>query len=256
MGVNLGIDIGSVATKCVIVKDNRIISKALTKTGVDTERSAETVFNESLRNASLSESDIASIVSTGYSRRLFKKAKRVITEISAVAAGAFFLTGRKDCLIIDLGGQDTKIVEVGDNGEVVDFLMNDRCAAGTGRFLEMMAGILETDLNGISELALKSRNPVSINSTCSVFAESEVVSLLSHASKKEDIAEGLVNAIAARVAVMIGQFGQHKFTLFCGGGAESHALKNALEQASNRTITVLDNPQFVTAFGAALSYAS
>lgn len=251
MDIQVGIDIGSVATKCVVVRDNKIISKALTRTGTDAARAAGHVFAEAIRNINLPETEIDSVISTGYGRRIFEKADKVITEISAVGRGAFLLTGQEECLVIDLGGQDTKIVEVGPEGEVLDFLMNDKCAAGTGRFLEMMAGVLETDLDGFSELALQSSNPVRINSTCSVFAESEVVSLLAHSVKKEDIAAGLVRAIAVRITAMISQFGQQSSLVFCGGGARSPALKTALEESASRTITVLDDPQFVVAFGAA-----
>lgn len=254
MSVNAGIDIGSVATKCVIVRDKDIISKALAKTGSDTEQSAGHVFHEALKNAGLHEKELGWIVSTGYGRRLFTKANKVITEISAVATGAFAMVGKRECLIVDVGGQDTKIVEVGATAEVTDFLMNDKCAAGTGRFLEMMAGVLETDLNGLSELAMKAHSAVTINATCSVFAESEVVSLLAHAAKKEDIAAGIIKAIAVRIAFMMGQFRKSRDTIFfCGGGAHSPALRAAIEQICGHRLMVPEEPQFVTAFGAALS---
>ena len=252
MAKSAGVDIGSVTTKCVIVDDGRMIARAIRKTGVDSEKSAAFVFNEALREASLNAEEIAGIVSTGYGRRLFKSADKVITEISAGGYGGYVLAGRKECLIIDVGGQDTKIIEVNEKGEVVDFLMNDKCAAGTGRFLEMMAEVLETNFEGLSELAMNSRNPVPINSTCSVFAESEVVSLISQAVKKEDIAGGLINAIAVRVSSMAGQFRHNQLILFCGGGAKSGALKMSIENTMGRKIQVLDNPQFVVAYGAAI----
>ncbi len=252
MGLNAGIDIGSVTTKCVIVKENAIIAKALTKTGVDTQKSAEFVFAEALRSGNINASEVVHIGSTGYGRRLFKKANKIITEIGSAGYGAYILVGRKKGLIIDVGGQDTKIIEIDDKGEVTDFLMNDKCAAGTGRFLEMMAGVLETDIDGLSKLAMKSNAPVTINSTCSVFAESEVISLISKAAKKENIAAGLFNAISDRISVMLKQFGGYDYTLFCGGGAKSQALKNALEKTSGLKIVIVNNPQFVAAFGAAI----
>jgi predicted CoA-substrate-specific enzyme activase len=253
MTINAGIDIGSVTTKCVIVKDKEIIAKELTRTGANTEEAAELVFNRALKSADKSEPDIDNIISTGYGRRLFKKANKIITEISAAGKGAYNLAGNKSCLVIDVGGQDTKVIEV-NGGEVTDFLMNDKCAAGTGRFLEMMAHVLETDFQNFSELAMKFDNPVEINSTCSVFAESEVISLLSKAAKKENIAAGLFKAIAARIASMLGQFGKGHDIVFCGGGAKSQALKYFLEESIGSKVFVLDNPQFVVAFGAAILF--
>lgn len=253
MEIKAGIDIGSVTTKCVILKDNKILSKALILTGMKVEECAESVFNRAVQDANISKDSISGIISTGYGRRRFEKADKIVTEISAAGLGAFTLSGNRSCAVIDVGGQDTKIIEVGAHGEVIDFIMNDKCAAGTGRFLEMMAKMLETDLDKFSDLALKCQNPVTINSTCSVFAESEVVSLLASACKKEDIAAGLVKSIGVRIAGMFSQFRHMDYVVFCGGGAQSIALKKELENTISKNITVIDAPQFVTAFGAALA---
>lgn len=253
MKICAGIDIGSVTTKCVIVKDSKITGKSLVKTGIDTERCAMSVLEKAAEEAGIQISGIKTIISTGYGRRSFKKSDRVITEISAAATGGYNLAGRRECLIIDVGGQDTKVIEVNDTGSVLDFLMNDKCAAGTGRFLEIMAAVTETDLQGLSSLAMASKTPVKINSTCSVFAESEVISLIASSAAKEDIAAGLFNSIASRVAVMIRHFSQDKPLFFCGGGAKSGALKEAIEKAVERKITVLPEPQFVVALGAAIT---
>ncbi len=253
MKICAGIDIGSVTTKCVIVKDFVMSGKSLVKTGIDTEKCAMEVLEKSAEEAGINISGINMIISTGYGRRAFKKSDRVITEISAAAAGAYNLSGQKECLIIDVGGQDTKVIEVDGKGGVLDFLMNDKCAAGTGRFLEIMAAVTETDLQGLSSLAVESKTPVKINSTCSVFAESEVISLIASSAAKQDIAAGLFNSIASRVAVMIRHFSQDKPLFFCGGGAKSGALKGAIEKAVERKITVLPEPQFTVAFGAALT---
>lgn len=247
-----GVDLGSVSTKCVVVKDSEILSFSITKTGTSNEKSADNVFYEAIEKAGIAEKDIELISSTGYGRRLFKKAGKVVTEISAAAAGAWALGGKKKCLVLDVGGQDTKVVELDTGGEVADFLMNDKCAAGTGRFVEMMAHVLETDIEGISGLAVKSANPVKINATCSVFAESEVISLLASANKKEDIALGLFEAVSARIAGMIRQFDEHKCIYFCGGGAKNEALKRSIEKNLGMEISVLPNPQFVVAYGAAI----
>ena len=129
--------------------------------------------------------------------------------------------------------------------------MNDKCAAGTGRFLEIMSHVFETDIQGFSQLAIGSESPVAINSTCSVFAESEVVSLIASSARKEDIAAGLFRSIASRVAGMVRQFRRYELTVFCGGGAKSQALKGFIEKAIERPLIVLQEPQFVVAYGAA-----
>ncbi|MCS7181349.1 MAG: acyl-CoA dehydratase activase, partial [bacterium] len=211
------------------------------------------VFKKSIEESGIKEEDIESIISTGYGRRTFKKAKKVITEISAVAIGSYFLSGKRKCIVIDVGGQDTKVVEVGENGEIIDFLMNDKCAAGTGRFLEMMANVFGINIEEFSNLALNSKNPVKINSTCSVFAESEVVSLITSNTPKEDIAGGLFISISSRIAGMVRQFPHNDNIVFCGGGAKIPALKLSLEKILEKEIIVLPEPQFVVAFGAALS---
>lgn len=253
MNIKAGIDIGSVTTKCVIVKDGIISGKAITKTSIDTERTAEDVLHKAIEEAKIKEDEIKMIISTGYGRRRFKRAEKVITEISAVAKGGYVLGGKERCLIVDVGGQDTKVVYVDDTGEVIDFLMNDKCSAGTGRFLEIMANVLETDIEGFSSLALSSKNPVKINSTCSVFAESEVISLISSSASRADISAGLFNSIASRIATMVRQFSHTEKILFCGGGAKIPALKHYLEKILERDVIVLPEPQFVVAYGAAIT---
>ncbi|MCM8758848.1 MAG: acyl-CoA dehydratase activase [Candidatus Omnitrophica bacterium] len=248
-----GIDIGSVMTKCVIVEGNRVIAKTISRSGPMPEKIAENILQQALKNAGIEFSQLEKIVSTGYGRHIFSLNHKTVTEVSAAAKASFYLSGEKPCLVIDVGGQDTKTIEVDRRGEVVDFLMNDKCAAGTGRFLEMMATVLETDIYGLGKLALSATKPVVINSTCSVFAESEVVSLLAHNEKKENIAAGLLNAIAARIATMMSHFRKDVPVVFCGGGANIPGLKESIEKISGRQIHILENPQFVVAFGAAIS---
>jgi len=247
-----GIDMGSVMVKCVIVNGETIITKSAARSGPMPEIIAETVLKQALENAGIDVSLIERIICTGYGRHIFSKAHATVTEISAAARASFLLSGRQRCLVIDVGGQDTKIIEVDNNGEVIDFLMNDKCAAGTGRFLEMMAGVLNTDLTGLGTLSLKAEKPVIINATCSVFAESEVISLLAHNEKKENIAAGIFNAIAARISTMLNHFQGNIPVFFCGGPAEIPGMKMAIEKISGRNIKIFDNPEFVVAYGAAL----
>lgn len=247
-----GVDIGSVMTKCVIVENEKIISKAMSRSGAMPEKIAERVLFEALKNAGLDFSRLEKIVSSGYGRHNFPKASYAVTEVSAAAKAAFLLSGKKSCIVIDVGGQDTKVIEVDSNGEVVDFLMNDKCAAGTGRFLEMMANVLETDIYGLGNMAMNATKPVLINATCSVFAESEVISLLAHGENKENIAAGIFNAIATRISTMMSQFHKETDVVFCGGGANVPGLKESIEKISKRKIMQIENPQFVVAFGATL----
>ncbi|HOJ39822.1 MAG TPA: acyl-CoA dehydratase activase [bacterium] len=251
--VRAGIDIGSVTTKCVLVRSRQLISAALTRTTVSPEEAARTVLEQALSKAGLDSSCLSRIVSTGYGRRRCQCAREVVTEITAAATGAFHLNNNRPAVVIDVGGQDTKVIQVAEDGSVTDFLMNDKCAAGTGRFLEMMAVCLETDLEGLSRLAARAVRPASINSTCSVFAESEVVSLIARGVVREEIAAGLFQAIAGRIATMVNQFPPLPETLFCGGGATSPGLHQALEKSVGRPIKVLPWPQYVVAFGAVLS---
>ncbi|MCM8784775.1 MAG: acyl-CoA dehydratase activase [Candidatus Omnitrophica bacterium] len=250
--IKAGIDIGSVTTKCVIVKDGVIFGKAITKTPLNIEKAIDNVLQKAIEEAGIKEEEIKEFVSTGYGRKQCKKANRFITEISAVAKGGHIFGGKKSCLIIDVGGQDTKVVEVNDRGLVTGFLMNDKCAAGTGRFIEIMSNILETDINGFSSLAMSSKNPIKINSTCSVFAESEVISLITSLTPREDIAAGLFNSIALRITTMVRQFKNIDRILFCGGGAKIPALKYYLEKNIEKELFVLHEPQFVSAYGAAM----
>lgn len=247
-----GIDTGSVTTKCVLIKEGKLVAKSARRTGARPEASAEIVFAEALAAGGIRPEAIRTTVSTGYGRRLIRNADKVITEISAAAAGGFALGGRRRMIILDVGGQDTKVIDVSASGAVTDFLMNDKCSAGTGRFLELMATVMETDFAGLSTLALHSKAPVTINSTCSVFAESEVVSLIAHAAKREDIAAGIMRSIAHRIAGMLHSFDSSVPLMFSGGGATSEALRQAVAAEAGRELSVLPDPQFVVAYGAAL----
>lgn len=252
MAFTAGIDIGSVTTKCVILADADVKARTLTRTGVDPEKAVDTVVCEACALAGIRAAQLERRVATGYGRRLVAGASKVITEISAAGRGAFELAGGRRLLVLDVGGQDTKLIDVEAGGDIADFLMNDKCAAGTGRFLELMAGVLETDLDGLSALAFKSAAPITINATCGVFAETEVVSLIAHAARREDIAAGVMNSIATRIAAMLHSFDPDSDLVFCGGGARSPALCRAVQAAAHREIRVLPNPQYVVALGAAL----
>lgn len=249
-----GVDIGSVVTKVVILENRNIKSQALHLTGADPKLTAEWTLKEALEIAKFSLDEIAYSVSTGYGRRAIRFGDKTITEISACARGALWLGSPlgKIRTIIDLGGQDTKVISLDEDGGIVDFVMNDKCAAGTGRFLEVIAGALQINLEELGELALISKAPIQISSTCTVFTESEVISLIAQRRNKEDIVGGICKSIAQRIAGMVREVGDKETIFFGGGGAKNLGIKRALENKLKMQIYVPQEPQFVIALGAAL----
>lgn len=179
----------------------------------------------------------------------------VITEIKACGLGTSALDCPKGKIytVIDVGGQDTKVITLDDNSRVEDFAMNDKCAAGTGRFLEMLAKKLDMSYEEFIESAGKSENMIHMNSTCAVFAESEVVSLLAKGVDKSDIAAGAHMAIADRISSMIRRVGQKEIVCFTGGGARNQALASAVEESLNKKVFIPDEPQIIVARGAAMA---
>lgn len=253
--ITAGIDIGSVTTKVVLLEGQKVIARVITSTGVHPELAAEKVLKEALRKVDLSKADIGCIVSTGYGRRIIKFGNRVITEISAAAKGAGYSSSSskgKVRTVIDLGGQDSKVISLDEETRVVDFVMNDRCAAGTGRFLETMTAVLGVNLEDLGELSLKAKIPIQISSICTVFAESEVISLIAQGKSKEDIIAGLHNSVAERICGMISKVGAREIICFVGGGAKNIGVKKAIEDKLQMKVWIPKEPQFVIALGAAL----
>ena len=251
--ITAGLDIGSVATKAVVCRDGVVLARAVTRSSAAPRQAAEAVLNETIAKAGISRTDIAAIGATGYGRRAVGIGDKIVTEISADARGAYSLgtPWGKPRLVVDLGGQDTKVILLEKDGTVLDFRMNDKCAAGTGRFVEVMGGVLGVKLEDMGALSARSRRPATINSTCTVFAESEVISLIAGGTTREDIVAGIHNAIASRIATMLRQMGDFD-VLFNGGGACNSGICSALEAALKRRVHVPQDPQYVVALGAAL----
>jgi (R)-2-hydroxyacyl-CoA dehydratese activating ATPase len=247
-----GIDIGSVTTKAAIVDASGVmVASALVATAISGRQAAQDVLNQALAVCNLSREQIGAMVTTGYGRNLAEFAGRAITEITCHARGSFeYVQGAH--LLIDVGGQDSKAISVRENGKVEGFQMNDRCAAGTGRFLEVMARALSTDVLGLSEMALGASKGVAISNMCTVFAESEVVSLLARRTHPETIAAGLVDSVAERVAAMAKKLMQHNRVFMSGGVALNQAIVRALGRALECEVEVLPHPQVIGAYGAAL----
>ncbi len=247
-----GIDIGSLATKLVLMNSNqKIIDFAIERSTFDFKKVGRSLFKNILEKHDLARSDVF-VMSTGYGRNTIEFADDRITEISAHAKGAQYSYPDARS-VIDIGGQDSKAIVISKkSGNVIDFQMNDKCAAGTGRFLEVMASALEVSLDEIGQLALNSNSPASISSTCTVFAESEVISLFAQGSKKKDIAAGIHRSIAKRVASMAKRIGVEPLLIFTGGVAKNNAVKKYLEKELGFEVLRPENPQLTGAIGAAL----
>ncbi len=248
--ISVGIDAGSATTKAVLVKDDSSIVHSIHPTAFDFVSAAEKAYEDVLRVAGIERKDVDSVYSTGYGRNNINFANKAISEITAHAMGVYhFYSEVKG--IIDIGGQDCKVIAVND-GKVTDFLMNDKCAAGTGKFLEYTARALEVPIEELGNLALASESPAGITSMCTVFAESEVISLRAKGFSKEDIAAGLVESIARRVAVMARQVGLKENVAFVGGVAKNTGIKAALEKELGISLHMVPEPQITGALGAAL----
>ena len=247
----IGIDIGSLATKIVLLNDGKLIDHRTERSTYDFKRIGHNLFNEILNKHNLKREDVY-IMSTGYGRNTVDFADDRVTEITAHAKGVqyFFPDAHS---VIDIGGQDSKAIVISaKTGNVIDFQMNDKCAAGTGRFLEVMAHALEVPIDEFGDLALRSNKSASISSTCTVFAESEVISLFARGASKEEIASGIHKSIARRVAGMAKRIGVGPKLIFCGGVAKNPAVKKYLEGELGYEIEVPKRPQLTGAIGAAL----
>jgi predicted CoA-substrate-specific enzyme activase len=259
--VTVGIDVGSITTKAAVVKDGKLISDRVISTGYNAQDAGTKVYENIMDELGLNPSSVTRIISTGYGRNSVTIADKAITEITCHAAGAHFLNPNVRA-IIDIGGQDSKAIVVDETGSVKDFAMNDKCAAGTGRFLEVMARALEVDLNNFGKFSLEADTPARISSEadtparisslCTVFAESEVISLISKGEKRQNIIAGIHESIAARVVAMAGRIGLTAPVMMTGGVAKNKGVVNALENKTGHAIEVSEKAQVTGAIGAAL----
>ncbi|MCK4994316.1 MAG: CoA activase [Candidatus Omnitrophica bacterium] len=250
--ITIGIDLGTAAIKVVFIdKDNFLWGKAL-PTLPQHVKICEQLLKEGMETVSVKKEDIAGIATTGYGKRLFPGSKKIIDEISANAVGACVLSKRRARTIINIGGQDVKVIKVSPEGKVEDFKMNDKCAAGTGRFFEMAGRILDAPVGEFGDLSFQSLSQVCINSTCAVFAESEIVSLLSMGKSRNDIIAGLHKSVARRISELTGSLYLEEAIYLDGGPAANKGLNLAIKEELMRDINVFERPQFTVAFGAAI----
>jgi len=247
-----GIDIGSTTTNVVIMDSGQnILSFAVCPTGARAEKSSRAAFAEALKLADLTQEQISNTVSTGYGRANISFRGKDVTEITCHAKGAHFLDP-KVRTVIDIGGQDSKVIRLDENGLVKDFVMNDKCAAGTGRFLEMMAHCLEMNISQMAACGLKWEEDISISSMCSVFAESEVVSLIAENKKVEDIVHGINKSVATKIMSQIKRVGMQEEYMMTGGVAKNAGVVKAIETELGHKIFLPDEPEICGALGAAL----
>lgn len=247
----MGIDVGSTASKCVILKDGaEIVGKSLVAVGTGTsgpQRAIEGV----LADARMKKEDMNFILATGYGRNSLEGlADLQMSELSCHAKGAAFLFP-KVRTVIDIGGQDVKVIEIED-GQMRNFVMNDKCAAGTGRFLDVMARVLEVNTHDLGDLGDRATREVGISSTCTVFAESEVISQLAMGTDKCDIIDGIHRSVAARVVGLCHRVGVRDEVVMTGGVAQNHGIVKALQNQLQHEIHTSPLTQYNGALGAAL----
>lgn len=248
----LGIDSGSTSTNAVLLDDKKNIRAfAVVRTGAKSNDSADRILEEVLQKVGIAKEDLSCICSTGYGRVSIPFADTNVTEISCHGKGAQFLNPAVRT-ILDIGGQDSKAIKLNEVGEVVDFVMNDKCAAGTGRFLEMMARTLEISIDELGPISLGWKEDIDISSMCSVFAESEVISLIAQNKETADIAHGLHKAIAGKSISLLKRVGIESAIMMTGGVAKNVGVVKTLEERLGEKLFIYEEPEIIGALGAAL----
>jgi predicted CoA-substrate-specific enzyme activase len=249
--IAVGIDVGSITAKAAAVIDGEVVANKLIATGYNARLAGERVFDGIIHTLGIKATAVGKIIATGYGRNSVAIADKSVTEITCHAMGAHHLNPAVRS-VIDIGGQDSKAIAVSEAGSVKDFAMNDKCAAGTGRFLEVMAKALEVDIDNFGHFSIKADCPSTISSLCTVFAESEVISLISRGEKRENIIAGIHESIAARVVAMANRTGLKAPIMMTGGVAKNVGVVKALERKLGLPIEVSPQSQLTGAIGAAL----
>lgn len=253
--ITAGVDVGAETVKVVILKDGKVIGKSLVGSGLDRQASANEAMGKALKEAGIAKKDIAKITATGTGRTEITWANDVVTEIAAAGKGAsrLFPSART---VIDVGAEESRAVKLDATGKVADFAKNEKCAAGVGAFVESMSRALETTIDQMGPLSLKSDKLIPMNVTCVVFAESEVVSLVHAKTPKPDIARAIHEAIATRTTSMVKRIGIEKDVVLIGGAALNPGVVERLTQHLGAAPLIPKDPQMVSALGAAILAAS
>ncbi len=251
MTITAGIDIGAGTTKAVLMDEEvRVLGQTSLRTGPMLEKAATQAFDGVLEKASLGRKDVAYVSTTGYGRYAYPPRDVQITEITCHARGARLMFPATRC-VLDIGAQSTRAMRVDENGRVIKFRMNDRCAAGAGRFLERIAKALEMDLQELAEASLRSTDPQPISSICAVLAESEVINHITQGKKAEDIVMGAHLSIAERVLALLRQVGVEDEVTLTGGLSQNRGMVKALEEKLGRHVNLSEDSQYAGAMGAA-----
>ncbi|MFI5178684.1 MAG: acyl-CoA dehydratase activase [Vicinamibacterales bacterium] len=252
MAYAAGVDVGSTETKAVLIdEDGRIAGRALIDTGANVIVAAEQAYMRALADARVQEEEVGYIVGTGYGRYRVTFGNAQVTEISCHGRGAVHVFPATRT-VVDMGGQDTKAIRVSPTGEILDFCMNDKCAAGTGRFLGAVAAALDIPLPELGPIALKSDKPIRITTTCTVFAESEVLSWLGRGKKVEDILLGIHRSMVSRSVGLMRRVGIEPEVTFTGGVTKNVGMVKELNEALGFAVNVSADAHFMGALGAAL----
>jgi predicted CoA-substrate-specific enzyme activase len=249
--ITAGIDIGAKNIKVVLVKDGEVVARSMIPAGIDTREASEKALQEALSAASIARGDIEKFLATGTGRKDCPFTTEEVTEVGAAARGARALL--QNCrTVIDVGAEEGRSMRLDENGKVVDFAFNEKCAAGAGAFAEAMARALETTVEDLGPMALQSDHPVPMNAQCAVFAESEVVTLIHAKTPRQDIARAVLDAIASRITSMVRKVGFEKDIAVIGGVALNPGFVEAVKRGLEMDVHVPDEPQYVGALGAAL----
>lgn len=249
--ITAGVDVGNKFTKVVIMRDGQVLSRSMVLSGFDQKAAAAEAFDRAVSEAGISRDEVGFVVATGTGKGEVVYANETVTEVGADARGANFLapSGR---LVIDLGAEEGRAIRCDDKGKVIDFAINEKCAAGTGSFIEAMARALEVPLEEMGQLALKSGRNIPMNAQCAVFAESEVVSLIHAKTSKEDISKAVHDAIAARIISMARRVGVENDLVITGGMGNNAGFVKSLGDGLEMKVIVPEQPEYVSAVGAAL----
>ena len=252
MAYAAGVDVGSTQTKALVVDEEGVIAgRALIETGANVVAAAESAYVQALHDARVQEEEVGYVIGTGYGRYRVTFGNAQVTEISCHGRGAVHMfPGTRT--VVDMGGQDTKAIRVAPTGDILDFCMNDKCAAGTGRFLGAVASALDIALADLGDIALRSERPVKITTTCTVFAESEVLSWLGRGKKVEDILLGVHRSMVSRSLALMRRVGIERDVTFTGGVARNNGIVQELNRALGFPVNVTADSHFVGALGAAL----
>ncbi len=249
--ITAGIDCGAKTVKVVVLKDGQILGKSLVLAGIDTAGAADKAYDEALNEAGLNRGDVEKVVATGAGKNEARFQNEVITEVGADARGGAFLFPEART-VIDVGAEEGRAIRVDDKGKVVDFAINEKCAAGTGAFTEAMARALEVSLEEMGPLSLKATQAVPMNAQCAVFAESELVTLIHAKTPKPDMARAIHDAIADRIVSMVRRVGVEKEIVLIGGVALNVGFVESLNRELGLDVKIPAEPEFAGALGAAL----